>query len=512
LVLNISQNIKNLEAHSIHSNPLQISYNSLGKPIEQMGEPSNNELDWMESQIGRIDEVLRDNLNSETAKFALNILNYLAEFTQAIYGVFYIMDDSDTHWQAEAGYACKISQLEKTSFRIGEALIGQAAQSQKTIYLDCLAPNQLIIKQLAYQLSAGSYLILPLTFSQKVYAILELGFVNNLPTQTLSLLEKVSKNIAITLASLLNTRRSQNLLLQTQSQKEIIALQESEMRANLEQLHLVHQELQKQSDKTYETYQQLKQNNDRILASIRYAKNIQKAILPTENKLKMLFEEHFIIYEPKDMVSGDFYWIAEVHNKIIVAVVDCTGHGVPGAFMSMLGSSFLYKIVIENDVHSPAEVLHQLHQSISGALAQDESVRKDGMDVSICALEFWGEKIQITFAGAKCDLFYTQNKALKKLKGNRHTIGGLTTNQELIFTDQTVELDLGDVIYLPTDGVLDICNAQRIRFGERRFVQMLEKHLHLPLEEQERLINQEMKAYQDTADQRDDITLLAIKL
>jgi serine phosphatase RsbU (regulator of sigma subunit) len=504
-----------LEAFSIHSNPLQVSYNSLGMDSlsqKSADNPNQNELGWAENQIASIDEVLRDNLTNETPEFARNLLYYLAEFTQAIYGVFYILDDSDLYWQAEAGYACKIAQLEKSKFRLGESLVGQVAQSKKTVYLDNLPTNQLIINQFSYTLSAGSLLVLPLTFSQKVYGILELSFVNNLETKSLALLEKVSKNIAITLASLLNTRRSQNLLFQTQSQKEIISHQEAEMRANLEQLNSVHEALQKQSDKTYETYQQLKQNNDRILASIRYAKNIQKAILPTENKLRMLFEEHLIIYEPKDMVSGDFYWVTEVHNKIIVAVVDCTGHGVPGAFMSMLGSSFLYKIVIENDVHSPAEVLHQLHHNISGALAQDEAVRKDGMDVSICAIEFWGEKTKITFAGAKCDLFYTQGNSIKKLKGNRHTIGGLATNQELVFTDQTIELDLGDVIYLPTDGLMDICNAQRIRFGERRFVQMVEKYLSLSLIEQQSLFNEELKKYQGIADQRDDITLLAIKL
>ncbi|MCU0444148.1 MAG: SpoIIE family protein phosphatase [Microscillaceae bacterium] len=504
-----------VETHSFNSNHLQISHLASVKVLKEEATKKNsiaNDAAWFDNQVALIDEVLRDNLTQGIADFARNLLNYLAESTQAIYGVFYVLDDSDEYWQAEAGYACKIKQLAKKTFRSGEDLIGQTARSQKIVYLNNLPANQLTINQFNYTLSVGSMLMLPLVFSQKVYGVLEFYFTQNLPEQHLSLLEKVSKNIAITLASLLNTRRSQNLLAQTQSQKEIISQQESEMRANLEQLNLVHRELQKQSDKTYETYQQLKQNNDRILSSIRYAKNIQKAILPTENKLRMLFEEHLIIYEPKDMVSGDFYWVTEVHNKIIVAVVDCTGHGVPGAFMSMLGSSFLYKIVIENDIHNPAEILHQLHSNISGALSQDEAVRKDGMDVSICAIEFWGEKIQLTFAGAKCDLFYTKGTKLQKLKGNRHTIGGLATNQELVFSNQVVELELGDVVYMPTDGLLDICNAQRIRFGEKRFVQLVEKYTEASLPAQQSAFVEELKNYQGIADQRDDITLFAVRL
>ncbi len=168
--------------------------------------------------------------------------------------------------------------------------------------------------------------------------------------------------------------------------------------------------------------------NKNITESINYAQRIQQAILPPQSEVDKLFNESFIYFKPKDIVSGDFYWINAKNGKSYVAAVDCTGHGVPGAFMSMIGYNILEKILGENAALSPADILTKLSDEITKALRQgSEGVTvKDGMDMSLITID--NHNMEMEFAGAYNPIYLVRNKALTEYKANKVAIGKETTN------------------------------------------------------------------------------------
>ena len=265
----------------------------------------------------------------------------------------------------------------------------------------------------------------------------------------------------------------------------------------------------------------IEQQNENIKASITYAKTIQNAILPAYDEINRFFNT-FIIYKPKDIVSGDFFWYSHLpekdgySEKFFYAAVDCTGHGVPGAFMSMIGSRLLNEIVNERKITKPSLILTQMDEEVKTILRQEETDNNDGMDVSLCMIERLPDNTsRVLFAGAKRPLFYylKQEQTLRYIKGTRKTIGGTQArrNREF-FTDNELILKNGDVIYLTTDGLIDQSSPQRIRYGTPRLIQLLQRISNLPLEEQKIMIEKSMLSFQGEEDQRDDVTFIGIQL
>jgi len=201
-------------------------------------------------------------------------------------------------------------------------------------------------------------------------------------------------------------------------QNQEILQQSEEIAAQRDALELQNQEIVKQSE-------HIEMQNQNIKASIRYALTIQKAFLPREDDLKHL-GEHFILYKPKDIVSGDFYWMSIVEKTIFIAAVDCTGHGVPGAFMSMVGNRLLNEIVNEKHIFIPSEILTELNAGIYKVLRQDQSDNNDGMDLCLCKMEKFENETKITFCGARRPIFYYSKNCseLQTLKSDRKSIGG----------------------------------------------------------------------------------------
>lgn len=263
---------------------------------------------------------------------------------------------------------------------------------------------------------------------------------------------------------------------------------------------------------------QIQQQNSFIKSSIQYAQNIQSAILPLESSIKKLFDS-FIIFKPKDIVSGDFYWFTMTNtHTAYLAVVDCTGHGVPGAFMSMIGSRIINDIIIEHQIDSPAEILELLDAETRKALKQDTSENNDGMDVCLCKIELPSEKqttYNVTFAGAKRPLYYAEsgNADIKKIRGTRKSIGGVKSkhNKEA-FSNNELKLEAQAMLYLSSDGLIDQPNPQRKRFGSQKLMNLLSQiHADEPILQKSMLLDV-LKSYQSTASQRDDITVVGIKL
>ncbi|MBN2663755.1 MAG: SpoIIE family protein phosphatase [Bacteroidales bacterium] len=255
--------------------------------------------------------------------------------------------------------------------------------------------------------------------------------------------------------------------------------------------------------------------HNQIKLSINSALTIQQAILP----LKENIDNHlnnFIIYRPKDVVSGDFYWFTIEQDSIsFFAVVDCTGHGVPGAFMSMIGNSLLNEIIKQRQIYDPKEILTQLDFEINKSLKQDITENQDGMDVCLCKIEKTVDaEMKIVFTGAKRPLFYykSNEQELNKLKGDRKSIGGKVLYNKTKFTNQEIFLYKNDLIYLTTDGYVDQNNKERERFGTTRFERIINQIAIKPLSEQQQILETELDKWQGDEKQRDDITVIGVQL
>lgn len=260
----------------------------------------------------------------------------------------------------------------------------------------------------------------------------------------------------------------------------------------------------------------IEQKNEHILSSIRYGERIQNAILPLTEKIRSSLPEHFIFYKPRDIVSGDFYWFNKTNGKTVLAVVDCTGHGVPGAFMSMLGNAFLNDIIVEQKILNPALILKHLHKEVRFALKQEQETinLRDGMDVCLCVLEKNSHNYKLEFAGAKRPLYINKKgeTELIEIKGDRISIGGRQREEERTFTDHEFEIKSGDNLYLATDGFADQQNPRNRRYGSGRLKSLLHKISDLEIGKQQQVLVQELAKHQGKEEQRDDITVVGVKL
>jgi len=274
------------------------------------------------------------------------------------------------------------------------------------------------------------------------------------------------------------------------------------------------EEISAQRDEIQEKSSKIEHQNEQITSSIRYAQTIQQAILPIKDLIDKYIES-FIIYRPKDIVSGDFYWFTTLDNYIFVAVVDCTGHGVPGAFMSMIGSRLLSEIVNQLKITTPSEILTKLNENIRTALKQEQSENNDGMDICLCRLERKQAETKVLFSAAKRTLYFYDilKRKVELMKGDVKSIGGrrVSPNQQP-FTNQELILTQGSMLYLSSDGYKDQCNPQREKMGNKNFVELIEKVATLNIEKQKEQFETALDNHKKNEAQRDDITLIGLKI
>ncbi len=249
--------------------------------------------------------------------------------------------------------------------------------------------------------------------------------------------------------------------------------------------------------------------NEHITASIRYAQRIQQAILPVPEKLQHALDNYFVIYYPKDIVSGDFYWFTQTEQKVFLAVVDCTGHGVPGAFLSMIAHTLLNQIVNENLIFDPAEILEQLHIGVRVALRQETGDTRDGMDICLCQIDKSANMVK--FAGAKRPLFHISQNEFTQIKGDKNSIGGLQKEEKRIFTTHEIPIKTGDMLYLSTDGMVDQLGDNGKKFGSKQLRTILQEIASQTVNEQKEILLTKFQTHQQQIPQRDDVTLIGIK-
>ncbi|MGE4288777.1 MAG: tetratricopeptide repeat protein [Salinivirgaceae bacterium] len=264
--------------------------------------------------------------------------------------------------------------------------------------------------------------------------------------------------------------------------------------------------------------QEIQAKNQKINQSINYARNIQGALLPEIDKFSKVFPESFIFFSPRDVVSGDFYWFAEVpgqeHLKIIAAV-DCTGHGVPGAFMSMLGMNFLYEIVIDRKITQPSQILEQMHRMIKKALKQENTGNSDGMDIALCAYN--QKEKSLTFAGAVNPLIYIQQGTMHSLKGDFFGVGGQMkgdSEKERFFTQTTIDVSKPTTCYLCSDGFADQFGGDKgKKFFAKNFRELIFSIHSKPMNEQALLLEQALLDWHGEKYARlDDVLVMGFKI
>ncbi len=245
--------------------------------------------------------------------------------------------------------------------------------------------------------------------------------------------------------------------------------------------------------------------------SIHYAKRIQGALLPKKEAIDTALQEYFILWRPRDIVSGDFYWIRQVDHYSIIVAADCTGHGVPGGFMSMLGIAFLNEVVTNLVDIKANEILDQLRELVKISLQQSLESRtpSDGMDMAICIID--NRKKELQFAGANNPLVYLRDDELHQLKPTRNPIA--IYRKEKPFQLNTLQLQKGDQFYIFSDGYVDqFGDSQDIRYTIRRFKDSLLEIQHLPMSEQKAELESRLEKWQGERKQLDDILVIGFKV
>jgi serine phosphatase RsbU (regulator of sigma subunit) len=285
-------------------------------------------------------------------------------------------------------------------------------------------------------------------------------------------------------------------------------------------LEMQNEEIISQREAIFINNEKIRHQNIQTNSSIKYAGTIQKAIMPQENALKN-YLDYFILSIPKEKISGDFYWFSVKKNRkkltenIYIAVVDCTGHGVPGAFVSVLGNMILKDIINTKQIKKPSDILNKMNEEIIKTLKQGSNNNTDGMDVVLVKLKKINGNIEkITFSGAKSPL-YLVNKSGKitRIKGSPKPIGGIIDSDfDFYYTDTIITPEKGDSFYLTTDGYIDQNNNDRQRFGTVKLMKLLRIISKRETNLQKEVLHRELIDFMEDEEQRDDITILGFKI
>ncbi|MCK4662975.1 MAG: DUF4154 domain-containing protein [Bacteroidales bacterium] len=296
-----------------------------------------------------------------------------------------------------------------------------------------------------------------------------------------------------------------------EAEKEIIR-QKDQIEEHKNEIEAQRDEIEAQRDMAINQRDAIKIQKQEIMDSIFYAKRIQNAIMPTNEYISNILSNYFILNKPKGIVSGDFYWVSEHNDMKVIALADCTGHGVPGAFMSMLGISFLNKIVNEKNILEPKEILNRLRENVILALHQTGKTGEatDGMDIAVITIDKYSKNLK--YSGAMNPIYHIRDNDLHIFNANNMPIS-IHHNIEDNFTTNSYKLQNNDMIYLFTDGYIDQFGGENNRkFKSKNFKTLLAEISSLPLDEQEKILDTNMLNWQGDCEQIDDILVMGIRI
>jgi serine phosphatase RsbU (regulator of sigma subunit) len=264
----------------------------------------------------------------------------------------------------------------------------------------------------------------------------------------------------------------------------------AEIRMQNEEITAQRDEIQEQKEKVEKAKDKIEKQQKHIMDSIHYASRIQEAVLPPDDYLQEILGEHFVLFKPRDIVSGDFYWATQKGNKTVIVAADCTGHGVPGAFMSMLGMSFLNEIVNKEEILEANIILNRLRENVKRSLRQTgkDNEAKDGMDIALCIIDM--ENMQLQFAGAYNPLLIIRNGNAERIKPDRMPIGIYLREKES-FSNNIIEIQKGDFLYIFSDGFVD-------QFGGKNNQKIRSENLqNILLENNKKSVDEQKKALEE---------------
>ena len=298
-----------------------------------------------------------------------------------------------------------------------------------------------------------------------------------------------------------------------QRQNLLLADQKQKLHQSVEELKTTQEFLEQKQHEITQQNKRIEQLYDDLSDSIDYAQNIQQAILPTTHVINQWLPNSFILFQPKNVVSGDFYYLEEVNGKIIVAAIDCTGHGVPGAFMSIIGNNLLNKIVKDQQITNAATILETLHLSIQSLLRQKETNNRDGMDAALVVIDAANQVME--FAGAKNPLVYIQDHQLQVIKGDKTPIGGEQRETTRAFTLHRLALNRPTTFYLFSDGFQDqFGGPHNKKFSPARLRDLLLASHQQPADIQRSILKQALLDWQAQGqeEQIDDVLLIGVHI
>ena len=262
-------------------------------------------------------------------------------------------------------------------------------------------------------------------------------------------------------------------------------------------------EIERQREKVEELYKD-------VTDSIKYAKRLQDSILPPDKIIKNILPNSFVLFKPKDIVSGDFYWMEKVGSKTLFAAVDCTGHGVPGAFMSLVGANALNQAVREHQHNTPSDILDDLNRISSAALnkADAENAVRDGMDMALCAIDY--DKLMLEYSGANNPLYVIRNGEILVTKADKHAIGSMEPKP---YSNHLIQLEKDDIIYIFSDGYADqFGGIKGKKFMYRQFRETLLSLIDKPMHEHKKILDNKIETWRGSYEQVDDILVIGVRI
>lgn len=273
------------------------------------------------------------------------------------------------------------------------------------------------------------------------------------------------------------------------------------------------QKIKESEAKITQQKEQIEKQQISLTDSINYAQYIQEAILYKNLTVSKIAKEGFIMYKPKDVVSGDFYWFSKIKDKTVIVVSDCTGHGVPGAFLSLIGVNILNQIVEHNNIFMPDEILHKLHDGFLESLNQNTNENTDGMDVAVCTID--KKNNTMYFAGANRPLIYIKNEEIRTIRGDINSVGGLIFQQSnhRNFTLHKIDISNPTSVYLCSDGYADQFGGNRNKkFNNANFYNLINKVKNKPFDQQKIDFENTFERWKGNTKQIDDVMVLGIKI
>lgn len=285
---------------------------------------------------------------------------------------------------------------------------------------------------------------------------------------------------------------------------DMLSFQNLEIQKQKEEIETQRDDIDQKSKYLQDAYKQ-------ITDSVKYAQRIQQALLPSPRQLREQLPDSLLIFRPRDIVSGDFYWFHRKGTLLTVIVADCTGHGVPGAIMSIVANEMLNRVIVQEENTQPARILQLLNQYMMSALQKNDNVADDGLELAVCSI--CSQQKKVWYAGAKMPLYYVRDEQINEIKPTKLAIGGMKSEGEKVFEEHCFDFLANDRLFMCSDGCSDqLGGEQNKKFLTRRLRELIASTSAFPFDEQKMLIEKEFDGWKNKNRQTDDITLLGFSL